>query len=329
MAQDVITDSKGNFIFGVPTTTIQPELSSKNVGFTAPIHQFYRKMYYVLDANSGDTINTMAKSQILFFKANAVNNSKSTLIFDKKTNYSPVVELGYSWGFDSLINPSAKAGFYFTYSVSAFGEYQNFNYYDTINDSFSNSKTNRFSPGIRGNLSIFRSTKFVISLSASYQHSIATDNLTSYQNRSNTFYIDDNVASNGTNDGYFSPIDPTRNYRLSISLPQFWISSSLGSKLPFALTPYYYVNISDVYIPKNNFGIVLSFLSKKFDRFDRNSNGSFNSEARFAFAQAFNIGYNIVSAGSKDPNYFFVSGTFSLNTIKDRIVKGLPRPKKK
>jgi hypothetical protein len=319
-AQDVITDSKGNFLFGVPTTTIQPQISSNNVGITSPIKNFYKKLYYVVYDDSNDTVYTMAKSKVFFVKANVVNNTKSTLIFNGKTNFSPSMEIGLSWGFDSLINPSSKAGFYKTYSVSVFGEYQNFNYYDTITQRFGSAKTNRISPGIKANLTLFRLTKFAISLSGTYQHSILTDNLTSYQKRPNTFYFDTNVSTNGQNDGYLSPVQPQSNYRLSLSIPQFWLSGRNNKKLPFAVTPYYFGVFAKGQAPNNNFGIVLSLLGQSFDRYDKKSDGSFDKTAKYKFAQALNLGYNFVSTGSKEPRFFFVSGTFSLAAFQPKKI---------
>lgn len=314
-AQDVITDSKGQFLFGVPTTTIQPQLSSNNVGIVSPLLQFYRFRYYVEDETK-NKIYTMAKSKVLFLKANVVNNSKSTLIFNKKTNYSPSLEVGLAWGFDSLMNPSAKAGFYRTYSISLFGEYQNFNYYDTLSKSFAPTKTNRISPGIKANLTLFRSTLYAISFSAAYQKSIITDNLTSYQNRANSFYFDNSVSTNGQVDGYIAPVRPIGNYRFSFSVPQFWVSGSWNDKLPFALTPYYFGVYADGIKPSNNLGLTLSFLGERFRKFDRTTNGDFDPKARYKFAQAFNIGYNLISTGSKEPRYLFVSGTFSLASFQ-------------
>lgn len=326
-AQDVITDSKGNFLFGVPTTTIQPQISSNNVGITSPIKNFYKKLYYVVYDNTNDTVYTMAKSKVFFVKANVVNNTKSTLLFSGKTNYSPSVEFGLSWGFDSLINPSSKAGFYKTYSVSAFGEYQNFNYYDTITQSFGAEKTNRISPGIKANITFFRLTKFAVSLSGTYQYSILTDKLTSYQKRPNTFYFDNSISTNGQNDGYILPVKPISNYRLSLSVPQFWLSSRTNKKLPFALTPYYFGVFANGQSPNSNIGIVLSFLGQSFHRYDKNSDGSFDKTARYKFAQALNLGYNFVSTGNKDPRYFFVSGTFSLAAFKPKKILPSERTK--
>lgn len=319
-AQDVITDPKGNFIFGVPSTTIQPQVSSSNVGVQIPIIFFSKKLYYIVDRNTSDTIYTMAKSKVLFMKANVVSNSKSTLIFNAKTNYSPSIEIGHSWGFDSLMVPSSKAGFYMTYAASVFAEYQNFNYYDTTTQAFSPTKTKRISPGIRGNFTVFKSTKFAVSFSASYQKSINTDNLTSYQKMSNTFYWDTNISSNGQNDGYLSPVDPVKTLRLSLSVPQFWISGNWNKKIPFAVAPYFYGVYADGSESNNNVGVVLSFLGTQFRKYDRNSDNTYNKKARYKFAQAFNIGYNFVSTGSKDPRFFFVSGTFSLSALKPKKV---------
>jgi hypothetical protein len=318
ITQDVITDSKGNFLFGVPTTTIQPQISSNNVGITSPIRNFYKKLYYTVNDDTNDTVYTMAKSKVFFIKANVVNNTKSTLIFNGKTNYSPSMELGLSWGFDSLINPSSKTGFYKTYSVSVFGEYQNFNYYDTITQRFGENKTNRVSPGIKANITLFRLTKYAISLSGTYQYSILTDKLTSYQKRPNTFYFDNSISTNGQNDGYISPVEPIGNYRLSLSVPQFWLSGKNNKKLPFAVTPYYFGVFAKGQAPNNNIGIVLSLLGQSFHRYDNNSDGSFDKNARFKFAQSLNLGYNFISTGNIDPQYFFVSGTFSLAAFKPK-----------
>lgn len=255
IGQDIITDSKGNFIFGMPATTIQPTLSSNNVGISTPLKYISRKMYYIVDRVSLDTVNTMSKSHVIFAKANIVNNTKSTLIFNSKTNYSPSLEIGIAWGFDTLYHPSEKAGLYFTYSASVFGEYQNFNYYDTIAHSFAANKTNRISPGIKFNVTAFKGTAFSISASLSYQNSIVTDDLTSYQKRPNTFYFDPNISTNGQNDGYLSPVNPKENFRLSLSLPQFWLSGKENIKLPFVITPYYHGLISKINKPNNNLGI--------------------------------------------------------------------------
>lgn len=319
-SQNVITDPKGNFIFGVPTTTFTPELASSNIGIQTPIRYFSKTLYYIVDEASADTIYTMAKSKVAFIKGNAVNNSKSTLIFNNKTNYSPSLELGFSWGFDSLMNPSAKAWFYMTYSVSVFGEYQNFHYYDTISQTISPTRTNRISPGIRANTTVFRGTAFALSFGATYQNAINTDKLTSYQKMTNTFYVDNNISSNGLNEGYLAPVDPVETLRLSVSAPQFWVSGIRNKRFPFALTPYYYVFFSEDSKPNNNVGVVFSLLGDFFRRFDTNDDLTYNKKARYKFAQAFNIGYNFVSTGNKDPKYFFVSGTFSLAAFKAKKI---------
>ncbi|GAB3577680.1 hypothetical protein [Hymenobacter daeguensis] len=312
--QEIVNDPKGNYIFGVPQVKIQSQISSNNIGVSVPLRRFYKKLYYVIDDNN-DKVYTMAKSKLLFVKANVVNNSKSTLLFDSKTNVSPALELGLSWGFDSLMCPSIKSGTYKTYSISAFAEYQNFNYYNTTTKSFYERKTNRISPGIKGNFTFFKGTTFAISFSGLYQNSIVTDKLTSYQKRANSFYFDDNIAANGTNEGYISPVEPTQNLRLSVATPVFMISGSDNDRLPFAFVPYYYCLLTSGE-DLHNAGIILSFIGKRFREFDRNSNGSIKKDARYEFAQALNIGYNIIGAGSKDPNYFFVSGTFNLSNVK-------------
>ena len=325
-SQEVITDSKGDFIFGVPSTTVQPTLSSNNVGVLTPVSHFYRKIYYVVDENSLDTINTMAKSKLIFAKFNVVDNSKSQLKFNSKINISPSMEFGIAWGFDSLINPSAWGGTYFTYSLSVFASYQNFSFYDSVAKVFSSEKTNRISPGIKGNITMFKGTLFALSGSATYQNSIITENLTSYQLRSNTFYFDANIASNGQNEGFLSPLKSTNNLRLSLSFPQFWLSGSWNNFLPFAVTPYYFGIYSSVIKPNHNAGIILSFIGKRFRKFDRKDSGDFDSEARYKFAQALNIGYNFISTERAEQKYFFVSGTFDLNTFKPK--KDLPRDSK-
>ncbi|HEX6193756.1 MAG TPA: hypothetical protein VFZ42_15380 [Chitinophagaceae bacterium] len=319
-SQDLITDLKGNFLFGVPTTTIQPQLSSNNVGVTTPITYAYRKMYYVTDPSTGESFNTMQKSKVAFTKFNVVSNSKSTLVFNKRTNVSPILELGFAWGVDTLYHPSAKKGTYFTISASVFGEYQNFKYYDTITQTFGKEKTSRISPGIRCNVSIFYSTAMAISFSAMAQKSVLTDNLKNYEKRSNTFYFDNNVTTNGQNDGYLLPITPIENYRISISAPQFWFPWAHNKKLPFVVTPYYFGTFSKGNIPNNNAGIILSFLPAPFRRFDRNKDGSLKPDSKFKFDKIINLGYNHISSGNKDPRYFFVSGTFNLGVFK-------PKPK--
>lgn len=54
-----------------------------------------------------------------------------------------------------------------------------------------------------------------------------------------------------------------------------------------------------------------------FRRFDRD-NSTFKKDASFKFSQAFNLGYNFVSSGNKDPKFFFVSGTFNLGVFKPK-----------
>ncbi|MBK7764416.1 MAG: hypothetical protein IPI46_13900 [Bacteroidetes bacterium] len=171
-------------------------------------------------------------------------------------------------------------------------------------------------------MTFFRLTKFAISLSGTYQYSILTDKLTPYQKQPNTFYYDNNISTNGQNDGYISPVKPVSNYRISISSPQFWLSGRKNKKLPFAITPYYFGVFSNEQSPNNNLGLVINFLGQSFNRYDKKPDGSFDKSARYKFAQALNIGYNIISTGNKDPRYFFVSGTFSLVSFKP--IKILP-----
>ncbi|WP_298308622.1 hypothetical protein [Flavobacterium sp.] len=318
-AQDLISDPKGNFIFGIPTTSLTPQISSNNIGIVSPIWYRSTKQFYVENKSERVNINTLKKSKLLYGKINVVSNNKNTLIINEKTNYSPSAEIGFSWGFDDLTAPSAKAGLYFTFSAATFAEYQNFRYYDTENKVISENRTNRISPGIKINSSIFRSTSFSVSTSLSYQNSIITDNLISYQNKSNTFYNDSNVASNGNIDGYLTPINPTENYRFSLASTQFWISGQKNNFLPFAITPYYYGTYSNNNKPINNAGLILSFLNKRFRKFDRKADGTIDRAANYKFDKILNIGYNLISNSPTNPNYFFLSGSFNLNVFKPKL----------
>ena len=317
-AQDIIVDNKGRFLFGLPVTTFTPKLSSNSIAVESPLSYHYKKRFFIVDSNTGDKIYTMSKIRVFYGKLNIVDNSKTTLTFDGKTNYSPTLEIGHSWGFDSLFVPSAKAGIYFTSSVAIIGEYQNYSYYDTVSNTFAPNKTNRISPGIKFTYTLHKGTAYAIAASATYKRSINTDNLVSYAKRSNTFFYDDNIYVNGQNDGYLSPVDPTHNFRFSLSAPLFLVSPNTNNTLPFSITPYYFLILSEGDGANNNGGIILSFYNKRFYKFDRTNAGRYKKEAAFKFDKVLNVGYNIISSKNKSPRYFFVSGAFNLGVFKPK-----------
>jgi hypothetical protein len=117
-------------------------------------------------------------------------------------------------------------------------------------------------------------------------------------------------------------MNPTENYRFSLASTQFWISGKKNNFLPFAITPYYYGTYSNNKKPINNAGLILSLLNKRFRKFDRNSDNTINSSANYKFDKVLNIGYNLISNSPTNPNYLFLSGTFSLSNFRPK--KELP-----
>lgn len=316
-AQDLVTDHKGDFLFGVPTLAVQTEVTSKTAGVSIPIFPRYSYYYVQPKEDTSKKFYTMRKILVPSLKINVVNNSKSILIFDGKTNYSPSAELGLSWGFDSLFAPSRFRGLYSTFAIAITGEYQNFKYYDKVTQSFIPGRTNRVSPGIKLNASFFKGTAWAASFSLSGNYSIVTDELTSFQNLTNTFYTDQNIATNGTNDGYIAPGDPTKNIRFSVSVPQFWISGRKNSRFPFVVVPYYSLIHRIDASTTHNAGIVASFIPKRFRGFDRDDNGNF-IETFYQFSKSLGIGYNALSNSKKDPHFIFISGTFAIGQSKGK-----------
>lgn len=310
-SQDVATDNGGKPIFTIPSTKkIIPEVALNNLGLSyTPLH-LKRVKYYVVENN--DRKYTMYKSTTINLKGNIVSNDEDVLLIGKDLKVTPHIEIGLNRGFDTLINPS-RIGHYYTLSGALFADFQSFDLYDTTTKKFLD-KYHRTSYGGRVSLNIFYGTKSAIAFNLSYQNSIVTDDQTSFQKKSsNTIYVDNNVATNGTTDGYLSPVSPSKNWRFSIAFPQF-----LNSSKNLTLIPYYFVKFGEGITPKNNAGIMFTILNDKFRNFDR-PNGVFDQSARYTFETAFSVGLNLLSTGTDKHNYIFLSGTLSFGKTKPKV----------
>lgn len=311
-AQDVATDNDGKPIFTIPgIKKMIPEVALNNLGLNyTPLH-LKRVKYYVLENN--ERKYSMYKSTTINLKGNIISNSEDVLLIGKDLKVTPHIEIGINRGFDTLINPS-RIGHYYTFSGAVFADFQNFDLYDTANKKFLDTY-HRTSYGAKVNLNIFYGTKSALAFNLSYQNSIVIDDQTSFQKKSsNTIYVDNNIASNGTSDGYLSPVTPSKNWRFSIAFPQFLNSSNL------TLIPYYFVKFGEGITPKNNAGILFTVLNDKFRNFDR-PNGAFDQTARYTFKTAFSIGLNLLSTGTDKHNYIFLSGTISFGKAKPKVDK--------
>lgn len=164
---------------------------------------------------------------------------------------------------------------------------------------------------------MFHRTSFALAFTASYQRSFVTDELIPVAERAATFYVDNTIATNGKAVGYVGPFEAKDNWRLSTALPLFSLSGEKNEIFPFAPTPYYFVRISEGSKPNHNAGILLSFLPKRFYKFDKVlGTDTYNPAARYKFKGALTLGYNLISSGKDDQRYFFVGGTFTLGDTK-------------
>src|SRR5205814_6581571 len=113
-------------------------------------------------------------------------------------------------------------------------------------------------------LNVFFRTHSALALNLSYKNSIVVDDLTSYQKKSsNKIYVDNNIATNGEIDGYLNPLSPLSNWRFSFAYPYF-----IDNKLHMALIPYYFIKFGEGIKPKNDAGIMFTFLNETFRNFD-------------------------------------------------------------
>lgn len=305
LSQEIATDNDGKPIFVMPSTKkILPEVALNNFGFSyTPLH-LKRVKYYIRDETNSKQY-TMYKSSVISMKASIVGNDEDILLVGKDMKFTPHFEIGFSRGFDTLINPS-RVKKYYTFSAVLFADLQSFDLYDTVNKRFLPEKYKRTSMGGRVSYNIFFGTKSALALNLSYTNSIVTDDLTAYQKRSaNELYVDGNIATNGTTDGYLSPIAPVSNWRFSIAYPQFLNKSKM------AIIPYYFVRFGEGLTPKNNAGVMLTMLNDKFRYFDK-PKGKYDQSARYTFETAFSIGLNLISTGSEKKNYIFLTGTLSI-----------------
>lgn len=309
-AQDIATDNKGEPIFTVPSSKrIIPEVALKNIGINFTPFHLNKVKYYVMD--NGSKYYTMDKSTVINVKANLIDNDDDVFTIAKGTKLTPHVEIGFARSIDALINPR-KINKYYTFSGSVFADFQSFDLYDTLTQKFL-PKYRRTSFGARMGMNIFFKTKSAIALNMSYKNAIVTDEETPYQKRaSNTIYTDNNILTNGTTDGYLSPLDPTENLRFSVAFPQF-----IKSSLPLAITPYYFVQLAEGSSPRNNAGLLFTILNDRFRDFDNNNGTDRNASKKYSFESAFSVGLNLISTGSSNRSFLFISGTISLGKSKE------------
>jgi hypothetical protein len=310
-SQDIATDNEGKPIFTVPNTKkLTTDIALNNLGLDYTPFHLKRVKYFITDEN-GQKKYTMYKSTTINLKGNIVNNDEDVLLFGKDMDITPHIEIGINRAIDTLINPS-RIGKYYTFSAALFADFQSFDLYDTTNKKFLTDKYSRTSYGGRVSLNIFFRTSSALALNLSYKNSIVTDDLTSFQKRSsNEIYVDNNIATNGEVDGYLTPLTPSKNWRFSIAYPQF-----LKGSLHLAIIPYYFVKFGESIKPKNNAGIMFTFLNDTFRNFDKKKDGQYDQDARYTFESAFSIGLNLLSTGSDKRNYVFLSGTVSFGKTK-------------
>lgn len=238
------------------------------------------------------------------------DNDDDVFTISKDANLTPHFEIGISRGIDSLINPS-RIKRYYTLSGSLFADFQSFDLYDTVNKKFL-PKYNKTSYGATIGLNIFFKTKYALSLNITYKNSIETEDQVSYQKKgSNTIYVDDNVATNGEEDGYLSPLTPKKNWRFSFAVPWF-----IKSERSIAIIPYYFANFGNGLKPKNNAGIMFTFLNDPFRNFDAKNPANREASTKYSFKSAFSLGLNLISTGSEKHSYVFLSGTITFEPRK-------------
>lgn len=308
-AQEIATDNKGEPIFTIPSEdAVNTEIALKNIGVTFRPIRFNKKSYYVMD--EGSKYYTMDKSTVISVGGKFVDNSDDVFTISKDAKLTPHLEIGIFRGIDALINPS-KIKKYYTLSGSLFADFQSFDLYDTINKTFL-PKYHHTSFGGNVGLNIFFQTKYAIAVNLSYKNSIETDDQISYQKKpSNTIYVDNNISTNGPHDGYLSPLDPSKNWRISLASPFF-----LKTRRAFALIPYYFINFGEGLSPKNNAGIMFTVLNDKFRDFDSGNSANRDTSKTYSFETAFSIGLNLLSTGSANHPFLFLSGTITLGSSK-------------
>jgi len=308
LSQDIATDNKGEPIFTVPSSErITPEVALKNIGVNFTALRIKKIKYYVMEGTT--KYYTMDKSTVININANLVDNDDDVFTISKDAKLTPHVELGISRGIDALINPS-KIDRYYTFSALLFADFQSFDLYDTVTKSFL-PKYHHTSYGGKIGFNMFFKTKSAIAFNLAYKNSIVTDDQTSYQKKSdNTVYADNNIVTNGTSDGYLSPVDPSKNWRLSLAFPQF-----LKTSKAVAIIPYYFVKFGEG-IPKNNAGIMFTVMNDKFRNFDARNSTDPNRKDTYSFETAFSVGLNLLSRGTKNNPFLFISGTITIGKSK-------------
>lgn len=308
-AQEIATDNKGEPIFTIPSEdAINTEIALKNIGVTFRPIRFNKKSYFIMD--QGLKYYTMDKSTVVSIGASLVDNSDDVFTISKDAKLTPHVEIGISRGIDALINPS-RINKYYTLSGSLFADFQSFDLYDTVNKTFL-PKHHRTSYGGKVGLNIFFQTKYAIAVNLSYKNSIETDDQVSYKKKSsNTIYVDNNISTNGSDDGYLSPLGPSKNWRISLAIPWF-----LKTSRAFAIMPYYFINFGEGLRPKNNAGIMFTVLNDKFRDFDAGNTANRAAGKTFSFETAFSVGLNLLSIGSVNHPFLFISGTITLGSSK-------------
>lgn len=308
-AQEIATDNKGEAIFTIPTADpVNTEIALKNIGVKFRPFRFNKKTFFVKEG--GKEYFTMDKSTVINLGASLYDNDDDVFTIAKDANLTPHIEIGISRGIDALINPS-KINKYYTLSGSLFADFQQFDLYDTVNKTFL-PKYNRTSYGGNIGLNIFFKTCYAFAFNLSYKNSIETDDQVSYQKKaSNTIYTDNNILSNGEDDGYLSPLTPKKNWRMSLAVPWF-----LKTKRAFSIIPYYFINFGKGISPKNNAGVMFTVLNDKFRDFDKDNPADRDKGKTYTFETAFSVGLNLISTGSDKHSFIFLSGTITFGSSK-------------
>lgn len=320
--QEIATDNKGEPLFSIPSSDVaNTEIALKNIGVTLRPFKFQKKRFYV---NEGGTkFYTMDKSTVLNIGGSLVDNDDDVFTISKDANITPHLEIGISRGIDELINPG-KIKKYYTLSATVFADFQCFDLYDTVNKVFL-PKYRRTSYGAQIGANMFFKTKFAIAFNLRYKNSIETDEQVNYQKKaSNTIYVDNSIVTNGENDGFLSPLDPSKNWRVSLSFPWFLKTE----KRQFALMPYYFISFGEGLTPKNNAGLILTMLNDKFRGFDDANTGNRDTDKKYSFDAAFSVGLNLLSTGTGNHPFIFLSGTFNLGP-SGKAGKDTPKSKDK
>ncbi|MCY1517380.1 hypothetical protein D9M68_520590 [compost metagenome] len=317
-SQSILTDAKGDPLFVVPTSQTSIKFNAKVIGFDLPLSTMGTTQFYVYPGNDTTKakVYTMIMSRSWYTGLSFIENSKNVLNFSGKQNLSPAFELGFNRTLEKLQNPALKKGIFYTYSAAFFAKYQHLKVYDKTTKMTLSEEQSRISPGFKTSLNLYRGDRYAFAFNGSWQKMIETDELSTFQKVTDSYYADGNVASNGQIDGYFAPVNPIAQFRFSAAWSYYGIRAfnlrdnspfSFLNKVQLAFTPYYFLTTERFEKTAHYAGMGFSIMpSRVFEA------------AAAKFSDALTLSYNLVnSSDKKHANFFFISGTFSFGDIKN------------